>query len=183
MRHIKKEEVQINNDSFTHNTIPRKKHKKIKVTKNELLDLHHLLRFLNNKERDIFYLSCCAGVSQQMIRKLLGCYQSNVSYLLTIIRKRLKFAKFLHDNLWHILSFISNYPEDLTTTEKNILLVFSHCVSYKLTASVLDIDQGRIAIHLKNILFVIKKKGHKNAYNVLLTCLKNLNILKRMSNR
>lgn len=178
-RHIKTEEVQINNDVYTHKTVSRKRHKKVFLTKSELLDLSHILRFLNNKDRDIFYLSCCAGMSQQMIQQLLNCYQSNVSYSLSIIKKRIKFSKFLYDNLYHIYAFINNCGDLLTTIEQRVLLIFCYCTSYKLTASVLDLDQGRIAIYLKKILKTMKTNKYKSAYNVLFVCMKNLNILKR----
>jgi hypothetical protein len=139
-----------------------------------------ILRFLNDKDRDILYLMFVSKKKQRDVLKILGRTQSSLAYDIKRIRRRLKFIVYLNSVFDIFMNFIHSQKEYFTSEEIAILTLMFYTSSFTLTSEIMDISQVRVRYAYNKCLRHMEELEMWDAYEIFLVIRSNLNTVRRV---
>ena len=138
-----------------------------------------VLRFLNDKDRDILYLIFVSGKKQKDVLKLLGRTQSSLAYDIKRIRRRLKFIFYLHSVFDIFVNFTQTQTEYFNPEERSILTLMFYTSSFTMTSEVMNVSQVRVRYAYNKCLERMEQLEMWDAYEIFIVIRSNLNTVKR----
>lgn len=139
-----------------------------------------ILRFLNDKDRDILYLMFVSKKKQRDVLKILGRTQSSLAYDIKRIRRRLKFIVYLNTVFDIFMNFIHTHREYFTHEEMAILTLMFYTSSFTLTSEIMNISQVRVRYAYNKCLLHMEELKMWDAYEIFLIIRSNLNTVRRV---
>ena len=156
-------------------------HKKTpRFTVDQVRSFKSILRFLNEKDRDILYLIFVAGKKQKDVQQIIGRSQPSLCYDIKRIRLRLRFIFYLQSVFDIYVDFISKRSlSEFTETEREILTLMFYTSSFTTSASILGMSQVRVRYAYDKCLRKMERLRWWDAYEIFVVIRSNLNIIKR----
>lgn len=139
-----------------------------------------ILRFLNDKDRDILYLMFVSKKKQKDVLKILGRTQSSLAYDIKRIRRRLKFIFYLNSVFDIFMNFIHSQKEYFTPEEMEILTLMFYTSSFTLTSEIMEVSQVRVRYSYNKCLRHMEELEMWNAYEIFMVIRSNLNTVRRV---
>ena len=139
-----------------------------------------ILRFLNDKDRDILYLMFVSRKKQRDVLKILGRTQSSLAYDIKRIRRRLRFIYYLHSVFDIFVNFVASKKEYFTPEEMAILTMMFYTSSFTLTSEIMNVSQVRVRYAYNKCLRHMEELEMWDAYEIFLVIRSNLNTVRRV---
>jgi len=150
------------------------------INVDQLRELAPILRFLNQKDRDILYLIFVARKKQKEVQRILNRSQPSLCYDIRRIRRRLKFICYLIYSADTFLDFISYRSDDFDPETKRVLVLMFYTTSFTHTAKILQNRQIRVRYVFEKALDKLKEEKMWDIYEIFNAVRDNLNIVKRV---
>lgn len=150
------------------------------ISVDQLRELAPILRFLNQKDRDILYLIFVARKKQKEVQRILGRSQPSLCYDIRRIRRRLKFICYLLSAADTFLDFIAYRSEDFDSETKRVLVLMFYTTSFTHTAKILSKRQIRVRYVFEKALEQLEEAQMWDIYEIFNAVRDNLNIVKRV---
>jgi len=142
--------------------------------------LKPILSFLNEKDRDIFFLFFVNNKKQKDVQEILQRSQPSLCYDIKRIRRRLRFVCYLQ-SVWDIFfDFIENGSDDFTPEEMDMLILMFYTSSFTMTSKIMGISQVRVRYSYDKCLRHMEEIELWEIYEIFVVIRNNLNIIKRM---
>ena len=139
-----------------------------------------ILRFLNDKDRDILYLMFVSKKKQRDVLQILGRTQSSLAYDIKRIRRRLRFIFYLNSVFDIFMNFIHMQKEYFTSEEIAILTLMFYTSSFTLTSEIMNISQVRVRYAYNKCLRHMEELEMWDAYEIFMVIRSNLNTVRRV---
>jgi len=143
-------------------------------------ELGFLLRFLNEKDRDILYLIFVAGKNQCAVQYLLERSQPSIHYDIKRIERRLRFIWYLYSAFDVLVDFLETRANQYDELAVAIMVVMFYTTSFTEAGRVLGMEQMRVRYRFDKVLTEVAQNRHWDMYEVLVNVRKNLNIVRRV---
>jgi hypothetical protein len=141
--------------------------------------LKPILCFLNDKDRDIFFLFFVNNKKQKDVQEILQRSQPSLCYDIKRIRRRLRFVCYLQ-SVWDIFfHFIENKSDDFTPEEMDMLILMFYTSSFTMTSNIMDVSQVRVRYSYDKCLRRMEDQELWEIYEIFVVIRSNLNIIKR----
>lgn len=151
------------------------------LTIEQVRSFRHILKFLNEKDRDIIYLVFVAGKKQRDIEKIINRSQPSLCYDIKRIRKRMKYIFYLQSVFDIFENFIVNDSKYLFTDEnRQIMTYMFYTSSFTLTSKLMGISQVRVRYSYDKCLRKLKELEMWEVYEIISVIRNNLNIIRRV---
>lgn len=151
------------------------------LTPSQIKSLRNVVRFLNDKDKDILYLIFCSGKKQCNVGSVIGRSQPSLCYDVRKIRKRLEFICYIDRVFPSFISFLnSSASDEYSPVELDIMSCLLLSTSLTQTASILNYRQIKIRYKFKKILKKMVDMGHWEMYEMFRTVGKSLNMIRRV---
>lgn len=152
------------------------------VQVSNLAYINNILRMLNEKDRDIFYLVFVAKKKQKAIQKIMGRSQPSLCYDIKKIRLRMKFIHFLNKVSGIYNDFAVNHDKNgFTNKEITILTAMFYTTSYTHASLISGIQQHELRTVFSECLAKLKEKENWEIYEIFNNIKRNLNIIRRFN--
>ena len=147
-----------------------------------------ILRFLNEKDRDILYLIFVSGKKQKDVQQIIGRSQPSLCYDIKRIRRRIRFIFYLQSVFDIFLDFISKRAIEpllgsdepcFTSDERDILTLMFYTSSFTSTANSLGVTQVKVRYAYDKCLARMEELRMWDVYEIFVVIRTNLNIIKR----
>jgi len=140
-----------------------------------------VIRFLNEKDRDILYLVFVAGKKQKDVQKIMGRSQPSLCYDIKRIRRRLRFVFYVHSVFDILLNFIFSARRDgsFDPEELDVLLAMVYTTSFTMASKILGMSQVRTRYLYDRCLRRMEELEMWEPYEIFLVVRSNLNIVRR----
>jgi len=139
-----------------------------------------ILKFLNEKDRDILYLIFVANKKQKSVQKILDRSQPSLCYDIRRIRRRLKFIFYLTSVSDVFLNFIKNGSDEFDSEAIEVLTLMFYTTSFTQVAKVSNKRQIRIRYIFDKMVSRLAKEKNWPLFEIFQAIRENLNIVKRV---
>ena len=140
-----------------------------------------ILRFLNEKDRDILFLIFVSRKKQKDVQRIIERSQPSLCYDIKRIRKRLKFVFYLHSVFDIFEDFVGRRGvEYFSAEEREILTLMFYTSSFTLTSKIMGISQVRVRYAYDKCLRRLQVLEMWDVYEIFIVVRENLNIVKRV---
>ena len=139
-----------------------------------------ILKFLNEKDRDILYLIFVANKKQKSVQKILDRSQPSLCYDIRRIRRRLKFIFYLTSISDVFLNFLKYESEEFDSESIEVLTLMFYTTSFTQVAKVSNKRQIRIRYIFDKVVISLAKDENWPLYEIFQAIRENLNIVKRV---
>lgn len=152
-------------------------------TPEQLRDFYPVLRFLNDKDRDILYLIFVSKKKQNAVESILRRSQPMLCYDIRRIRQRLQFICYLHQVFDIFADFLENRANLYDQETLAILTLMLYTTSLTQAAVLLDKPQIRVRYRFDKALQQMIDLEHWDVYEIFSAIRSNLNIVRRTYKR
>jgi hypothetical protein len=150
------------------------------LTEEDVPQLANILNFLNNKDKDILFLTFISAKTQTDIVRLMKRSQPSLSYDIKKIKKRIKFICYLHSLFPNFLKWLEEDSHELTCEQVMILTLMYFTTSFSHSSKVSNIKSARVRYIFDKTTKILKKdKKNIVIYDIFNNIRKNLNSLRR----
>lgn len=168
------ENMQRSNVSDSHESIPHFSVEQVKSFK-------PILRFLNEKDRDILFLIFVSCKKQKDVQKIIERSQPSLCYDIRRIRRRLKFVFYLHSVFDIFEDFVGRRGVDyFSPDEREILTLMFYTSSFTLTSKIMGISQVRVRYAYDKCIDRLRQLELWDVYEIFVVIRSNLNIVRRV---
>lgn len=144
--------------------------------------INNILRMLNEKDRDIFYLVFVAKKKQKAIQKIMGRSQPSLCYDIKKIRMRMKFIHFLNKVSDIYNNFAVNHDKyGFSNKEITILTAMFYTTSYTHASLISGIQQHELRTIFSECLVKLMESKNWEIYEIFNNIKRNLNIIRRFN--
>jgi len=140
-----------------------------------------ILRFLNEKDRDILFLIFVSTKKQKDVQQIIQRSQPSLCYDIKRIRRRLKFIYYLHSVFDIFEDFVGRRGREyFSSEEREILTMMFYTSSFTLTSKIMDTTQVRVRYAYDKCLRRLRTLEMWDVYEIFVVIRDNLNIVKRV---
>ena len=150
-----------------------------KFTVKQIKSFKPILRFLNEKDRDILFLIFVSSKKQKDVQAIIERSQPSLCYDIKRIRKRLKFITYLLSVVDIFESFIDSCGFNFTDEDREIMTLMFFTSSFTMTSEIIGISQVRVRYAFDKCLNKLEKEKIWEVYEIFVIIRNNLNIIKR----
>ena len=149
-------------------------------TPEQAKDFAPILKFLNEKDRDILYLIFVSRKKQNAVESILDRSQLMLHYDIRRIRKRLQFICYLHSVFDIFMDFLVDRAKFYDSETIAILTLMFYTTSLTQTCEVLKIPQIRVRYRFDKVLQQMTDLEHWDIFEIFSAVRNNLNVVRRV---
>lgn len=154
----------------------------VKIPETDLIRFKNILRFLNQKDRDILMLVYVSGKRQSELRRILEQSQPSLCYGMSRLKDRIKYAHFLDSYFDRFVDYIDSRGkelDDVTKHGRDVAVGIFYTTSLSVTAEFVDSTAIRIKNSLDDILTHFIKTENYEMFELFNSIKNSLNVIRR----
>jgi len=149
-------------------------------TPKDVSNFKSILRFLNNKDRDILYLIFVSRCKQSNVQRILDRSQPSLHYDIKRIRGRLEFIHYLNSMFDVFLHFIQHDAREIFTDfEISIMTIMYYTTSLTTASEKRGITPMKVRYTFDRCVRKLEQNKMWDIYEILIAIRNHLNIIKR----
>jgi hypothetical protein len=157
-----------------------KPHRSVQLEPEDVRGNKSILRFLNDKDRDILYLIFVSKKNQIAVSRIMNRTQPCIVYDVRRIKERIRFIAYLHDTFDILLDFLETRSKEYDQQMVDVLVLMYYTTSYTLTGKVLGMGQPLVRTIFFRALERMRELKHWEAYELFSVVMRNNNKIRRL---
>jgi len=168
------EEMKLDSKISVYDTMPTS------LEEQDIPSLVNVLSFLNNKDRDILFLTFVNGKAQTDIMKLLKRSQPSLSYDIKRIKERVGFICKLLGYFDDVIKFLNDpRSKELPAEQVLVMTLMYFTTSFSQSSRVTGLKPTRIRYIFDKLILQLKELNEDRLVELFVCIRKNLNAVRR----